>query len=122
LLLALTTIIFGSCARTTVQVVSGKVVKIADGDTITVLNVNEVEHRLRLLGIDAPERKQGFSQTSRQHLASLIFGKWVTVQYRKRDRYGRIVGKVLLDGQDECVEQLKVGLAWHYGQFENEQS
>ena len=49
-------------------------------------------------------------------------GKQVTVEYQKRDRYDRIVGKVLLDGMDACLEQVKAGLAWHYKKYQHEQS
>ncbi len=49
-------------------------------------------------------------------------GKQVTVEYEKRDRYGRIVGKVLLDGMDVCLEQVKAGFAWHYKKYRHEQS
>ncbi len=75
--------------------VTGKVVKITDGDTLYVLDANYEEHKIRLAGIDAPERKQVYGLASRKHLASIVAGKQVTVEYQKRDRYGRIVGKVL---------------------------
>ncbi len=74
---------------------TGKVVKVADGDSITVLDSTNIQHRIRLQGIDAPERKQAFGNASRKHLATLVAGKQVTVKWVKRDRYGRIVGFVL---------------------------
>lgn len=117
-----TAILLSGCGRNRTRILYGRVVKIADGDTITVVDADNVEFRVRLMGIDAPERKQAYSQISRENLANLIFGKSVTVQYEKLDRYGRIVGKVKLDGNDECLEQIKAGLAWHYKQFEKEQS
>ena len=70
---------------------TGKVVKVTDGDSITVLDSTNIQHRIRLQGIDAPERKQAFGKASRKHLASLVAGKEVTVKWDKRDRYGRIV-------------------------------
>ncbi len=73
---------------------TGKVVKITDGDTLYVLEANYKEHKIRLAGIDAPERKHVYGLASRKHLASIVAGKQVTVEYQKRDRYGRIVGKV----------------------------
>jgi endonuclease YncB( thermonuclease family) len=100
----------------------GKVVAVADGDTITVLDATNTQQRIRLQGIDAPERAQAFGTVSREHLADLVFGKRVTVQYGKRDKYGRIVGKVMVEGQDVCLEQVKAGLAWHYKEYQNEQS
>ncbi len=82
---------------------TGKVIKVADGDSITVLDANYTQHKIRLAGIDAPERKQAYGLASRKHLASIVAGKQVTVEYQKRDRYGRIVGKVLLDEIDVCL-------------------
>lgn len=114
LLLLVLLCIFSSCSRETTKSISGKVVKIADGDTITILDEQNVQHKIRLQGIDAPEHKQDFGEVSRQHLASLVFGKYVKVEYGKADQYGRLVGKVWVDGNDECLEQLKAGLAWHY--------
>ncbi len=76
----------------------GKVVRIADGDTITVL-VDRVQIRIRLSEIDAPERGQGFSQRSRQALADLVFGKEVKIVTHGKDRYGRVIGDVLVGGK-----------------------
>ncbi len=101
---------------------TGKVVKITDGDTLYVLDANYEQHKIRLAGIDAPERKQAYGLASRKHLLSIVAGKQVTVEYQKRDRYGRIVGKVLFDGIDVCLEQVKAGFAWHYKKYQNEQS
>jgi len=77
---------------------TGKVVKITDGDTLYVLDANYKEYKIRLAGIDAPERKQAYGLASRKHLALIVAGKQVTVEYQKRDRYGRIVGKAWLVG------------------------
>ncbi len=101
---------------------TGKVVKITDGDTLYVLHANYKDHTIRLAGIDAPERKQAYRLASRKHLASIVAGQQVTIEYKKRDRYGRIVGKVLLDGIDVSLEQVKAGLAWHYKKYQHEQS
>ena len=101
---------------------TGRVVKITDGDTLYVLDANYKEHKIRLAGIDAPERKQAYGLASRKHLASIVAGKRVALEYRKRDRYGRIVGKVLVDGIDACLEQVKAGFAWHYKKYQYEQS
>ena len=101
---------------------SGKVIKIADGDTLTVL-VDREQVRIRLSGIDAPEKRQSYGTVSRQALADLAFGKNVTVQATKLDRYKRTVGKVIDDnGKDINLAMLEAGMAWHYRQYENEQS
>ena len=103
------------------HVLSGRVVKVVDGDTIYVLDDAFTEHKIRLAGIDAPERNQPYGLASRKHLGTLIGGKTVTIEYSKHDRYGRIVGKVVINGVDTCLEQIKAGLAWHYKKYENEQ-
>lgn len=100
---------------------SGRVVGIADGDTVTVLDKDFQQHKVRLSGIDAPEKSQAFGNLSKQHLASLVFGRPVTVQAYKTDRYGRTVGKVLVEGIDANLEQIRAGLAWHYKEYEREQ-
>ncbi len=101
---------------------TGKVVKVADGDSITVLDSTNTQHRIRLQGIDAPERKQPFGNASRKNLASLVAGKEVTVKWDKRDRYRRIVGFVLVDGQDVNLAQVKAGMAWFYRYYQKELS
>ena len=104
------------------QTFSGRVVAIADGDTITVLDSSDTQHRIRLEGIDAPESHQAFGSRSKQNLSDLIFGKDVTVIYYKTDQYGRLVGKILIDGRDINLEQVKAGMAWHYKEYEREQT
>ena len=104
------------------QVLTGRVVRVADGDTVTILDSNNTQHRIRLQGIDAPESHQAFGMQSKQSLSQLIFDKDVTVEYEKTDRYGRIVGKIILDGADIDLEQIKAGMAWHYKDYEEEQT
>ncbi len=100
----------------------GKVVGIADGDTATVLDKSNAQHKIRLLGIDAPEKAQAFGQKSKQNLSDLIFGKTVTVQLVKRDKYNREVCKILLGGKDINLQQVKEGLAWYYKEYQREQT
>lgn len=104
------------------RTIQGRVVGISDGDTITLLDTQLTQHRIRLAGIDAPERRQAFGNVSKQNLVRMVLRKNVTVDYDKRDRHGRIVGKVLLEGDDVCVRQIEDGLAWHFKRYENEQS
>lgn len=99
----------------------GQVIKVTDGDTITVLDANKDQFKVRLSGIDAPEKKQAFGNASKQSLANMVAGQMVTVGYNKRDRYGRIIGKVMFKGADVNLEQVKRGLAWHYKKYEREQ-
>lgn len=100
----------------------GRIVGIADGDTVTVLDATNTQWKIRLMGIDAPEKKQAFGQKSKEHLSSLVFNKQVTVEYSKQDKYGRTVGKILVDGTDANLQQVKAGLAWHYKKYQKEQS
>jgi endonuclease YncB( thermonuclease family) len=108
-------------AQRLTQTLRGRVVSITDGDTIKVLDERRVSQVIRLKGIDAPERAQDFSDVSRRHLGELIAGKRVDVEFDKIER-GRVIGKVLMNGQDICLEQIKAGLAWHYKYYENEQT
>ncbi len=103
-------------------VLTGRVVAIADGDTLTALDERKVQHKIRLAGIDAPEKRQAYGQRSRQSLADLVFNRVVQIELGKKDRYGREIGKVMLDGQDINLELLRLGLAWHYKAYEREQS
>ena len=100
----------------------GKVIKVSDGDTITVLDENNRKHKVRLKGIDAPETRQDFGNVSTQSLAELVYDKEVVISWDKKDKYYRILGKVLIDGNDANYEQLKKGLAWYYKQYEKDLS
>ena len=95
-------------------VIQGKVVDLGWGDSLTVLDGQNKRHRVRLLGIDAPEKEQSFGPAARQKLSVLVFGKMVAVKYQKIDRNGRPLGKVLLGTTDVNLEMLKAGLAWYY--------
>lgn len=100
----------------------GRVVAVADGDTITVLDSRRVQHKVRLVGIDAPERKQAFGQRARQALSDLVFSRQVVVEFDKTDRYDRILGKILVDGQDVNLKMVEAGMAWHFKRYQNDQS
>jgi endonuclease YncB( thermonuclease family) len=106
----------------TSQTLTGRVVSIADGDTVTVLDADNVQHRIRLSGIDAPESHQAFGTRSKQNLSELVFGNDVTVNYDKTDQYGRLVGKIVFAGNDVNLMQVKEGMAWHYKEYEREQT
>lgn len=105
------------------QVISGKVVKIADGDTFTLLVNNHDQVKVRLDGIDAPEKKQAFGNKAKQYLSSMIWGVPVTVKVLKKDRYGRSIGKVsTAKVKDVNLEMIKAGYAWHYKEYNKEKS
>jgi endonuclease YncB( thermonuclease family) len=114
------------------EILKGSVVGVSDGDTITVLGANHEQHKIRVAGIDAPKKTQPFGQRSKGSMSTLVFGKDVDVQWSKRDRYQRIVGKVLVtdptcEGQcpktlDAGLAPLATGLAWWYRKYAKEQS
>ncbi len=101
---------------------SGRVVGVSDGDTITVMHNGKGE-RIRLHGIDCPEKRQAFGKRAKQFTSNLVFAKTVTVQALDLDRYGRTVGVVLLpDGRSLNHELVRAGLAWMYRRYTNDQS
>ena len=100
----------------------GKVVSISDGDTVIVLDAEKRQHKIRLAGIDAPEKAQAFGQASKKSLSDMIYGRQVDVNWDKRDRYGRIIGKISAGQVDVCLEQVRRGMAWHYKQYQRDQS
>ena len=110
LLLTLTTALLADELR-------GKVVSIADGDTITVLDADKKQHKVRLNGIDAPEKKQAFGAKSKARLGELVAGKDVMVEWKEKDTYGRTMGKVTQNGVDVNLQMVKEGLAWHYRKY-----
>lgn len=100
---------------------TGRVVAVADGDTLTVLDADHQQHKIRLSGIDAPEKKQAFGAKSKEFLSHAVFGKNVEVEWTKLDRYQRKLGKVFATG-DVGLAQITQGLAWHYKKYEREQT
>jgi endonuclease YncB( thermonuclease family) len=103
------------------ETITGRVIRVTDGDTVVILDADNVQHKIRLSGIDAPGRGQAFGTKSKEHLSDSVAGEFVVVEYDKRDRYKRILGKVLLGGEDMNLEQIEAGLAWHYKKYQNEQ-
>jgi endonuclease YncB( thermonuclease family) len=111
--------------------ITGRVVGVSDGDTITVLRDKE-QVKIRLVGIDAPEKSQAFGNIAKQRMADMVFGKEVRVDGRKTDKYGRTVGRVWVASAEckasDCPKTLDagmalltMGLAWHYKQYAKEQ-
>ena len=95
---------------------TGKVVSVADGDTITVLRERE-QVRVRLVEIDAPENAQAFGSRSRQSLSDLCFNKTAKLENKGKDRYGRTLARVICDGADANAEQVRRGMAWVYDRY-----
>ena len=99
---------------------SGRVVGVTDGDTITVLDAANRQTKVRLHQIDAPEKNQDFGQASKQSLSTLVFGKQVKIEVADTDKYGRTVGKVWIGGLDANLEQIRKGMAWVYEKYAND--
>lgn len=97
--------------------IPGIVTKVYDGDTLTLQNNNGI-YKIRLHGIDAPERRQAFGNVSRECLYRIVKGKFVYAIVQDRDRYGRYVAKIMVNDIDVNAEMLKAGLAWHYKQYD----
>jgi len=123
-------------AQARADLFEARVVRVSDGDTIVVLDSSKQQHKIRLSGIDAPESQQPFGNASRKHLAQLVAGKTVSIEWTKHDKYGRIVGKVRVAPSDACPDsrpdcpktldaclaQITSGLAWHFKRYQAEQS
>ena len=105
-------------APPTAATLEGPVVSVADGDTLTIL-VDRVQVRVRLEGIDAPERGQDHSRAAKEALAALTFGQPAQVVSSGKDRYGRVLGEVFVGEGRESVNQRLVrdGWAWHYTRY-----
>ena len=104
------------------QSLVGRVVGVTDGDTVTLLVDGRVQHKIRLSGIDAPEKAQPFGNRAKQRLSSLVYGKTVTAVGTKQDRYRRLIAKLLVDGQDANLEMVASGYSWHYKKYQSEQT
>jgi endonuclease YncB( thermonuclease family) len=101
---------------------TGKVVAIADGDTLTLLTADQQQVKVRLAEIDTPERAQPYGTRARQALSDLAFGKQATVESGEKDRYGRVVGRIYVDGVDVNRALVNQGAAWVYRQYNRDKS
>lgn len=98
----------------------GRVVKIVDGDTYDIL-IDGIQTRVRMDGIDAPEKGQAFYQVSKDHLGKLCDGQTVRLESKGKDRYGRTLAKSYLAGGREAgAEMIKAGMAWHYKKYSDD--
>lgn len=104
------------------QQVTGKIIKIKDGDTAVLLTQNKEQINIRLNGIDAPEKSQNYGQKSKQYLSDLIFGKQVGVKTHGSDIYGRVLGDIFLSGRNINYEMVRNGYAWMYRKYTNDKN
>ena len=98
------------------------VVGVTDGDTIKVRCGDEPQERIRLVEIDAPEKKQPYGQKAKQELSSLVYAKTIEVERRGKDRYKRTLGQLSIDGLDINREMVRRGYAWCYRQYLKDKS
>lgn len=105
------------------QVLTGRVVKIADGDTFTLLVNGNEQVKIRLDGIDAPEKGQAYGNKAKEYLSGMIWGEPVTVNVKSKDRYGRSIGKVSTPTiSDVNLEMIRAGYAWLYRDYNNDKT
>lgn len=109
--------------KTGIAPFNGKVIKIIDGDTYDVLTLDHKTIRIRMNGIDAPEKKQAFGQRSKDYLGSLCFGKTVLVKPQSYDRNKRLIAdSYTSDNKDLSREMVRAGYAWHFKKYSKDKN
>ena len=103
------------------EIIIAKVIGISDGDTITLLNDDNTQLKIRLAGIDCPEKNQAFGNRAKRLLSEKVFGNIVRVEIRGIDRYGRSLGIVRIGEEDINEYLIHEGVAWHYKQYAKDQ-
>jgi len=122
-ILAIWIIIFSYSLSITSQTLTGKVVGIMDGDTFRLLKTDSTTVKVRLANIDCPEKKQPFSAKAKEFTSNAIFGKTVTIDILKTDRYKRYISNVIYnDSLSLCHQLVKNGLAWHFVRYSNDRT
>lgn len=104
------------------ETLTGFISAITDGDTLVLLDDQKSTHKIRVNGIDAPEKAQAFGAKSTAHLGSLAFNRTAVADCPKTDRYGRKVCKVVVDGQDVGLAQIRAGMAWWFERYKADQT
>lgn len=105
------------CSSVFAETLHGRVVAVADGDTITILTVQKEQIKIRLTEIDAPEKDQPYGQKSKQALSDLVFKKDVSISSNGKDRYGRTLGRVFINDKDVNMHMAANGYAWAYTKY-----
>ncbi|UXY14828.1 thermonuclease family protein [Chitiniphilus purpureus] len=99
------------------ETLDGRVIRIADGDTLTLLDDGLREHAVRLAFIDAPEKAQAYGKAAKWQLSTRVYGRRVHAEVVEVDRYGRIVARIERDGEDVNLALVEAGYAWHYPRY-----
>lgn len=113
--IAITTLLF-IFSRDTPATLSGKVVGVSDGDTIIML-IDQQQEKIRLEGIDCPEKRQVFGKKAKQFTSDMVYGKTVSLKRTGNDRYGRTLGVIQVQGKVLNQELVKAGYAWHFKKY-----
>ena len=95
----------------------GRAVKVQDGDTFDFLYGDNEKQRVRVAQMDAPEKAMPFGQKSKERFTELVVGKEIALVVNTVDRYGRVVGSVIIDGEDQSARMISEGMAWYYRQY-----
>jgi len=119
LLLATPWVAFTAPGLALAEAFSARVVGVADGDTITVLR-DKTRLKIRLQGVDAPEKAQAFGKRAKQFTSGLVFGKEVRIEPVKQDVFGRTVARVIIDNKSLGEELLRAGMAWHFKRYDKQ--
>tara|TARA_B110000967_G_C18845155_1_gene541553 strand:- start:1048 stop:1536 length:489 start_codon:yes stop_codon:yes gene_type:complete len=101
--------------------IEGVISRVVDADTVVVESKKGIKYKVRLLGIDAPEIKQAYGKESTSYLSNLVLGKSLAVVGSKKDRYHRLLGKLIFEGNDINLNLVKNGMAWHYKLYKSSQ-
>jgi len=118
-------VLFTACASlpaSDTEEFTGKVIRVHDGDTLTLLKSKRKHLQIRLEGIDAPEIGQPFGDESRVALDGMVYGRQVTIRPVTIDKYGRTIARVFLGTLDVNLEMVRLGFAWRYDHYSQEQA
>jgi endonuclease YncB( thermonuclease family) len=118
----LATLVLAICNVAFAKSYTARVVSIADGDTLTVLDAENRQRKIRLVGIDAPEKHHPYGNVFQMNLGKLVHQRTVKIETNMRDKHKRELGKLALDGNDINLEQVRAGYAWHFKKYMREQS
>jgi endonuclease YncB( thermonuclease family) len=109
-----------AAVATTAQAVDARLIKVDDGDSFVARQAGGARIRVRLAGIDAPERSQPWANRAREKLRDALDGRNLKIHSAKTDRYGRQVALVQVDGEDVSLAMLEAGLAWHFARYDGD--
>jgi micrococcal nuclease len=96
---------------------SGKAIKIVDGDTFDLLTEEKKTLRIRMNGIDCPERKQDYYQAAKNALSNYIFNKEMSLVTNGHDRNKRVIATIFCNGENINLAMIRSGYAWHYKKY-----